>query len=74
MKTRYKHIHFTEQPGCDVWYCYTNNNQLGVIGLGAWHRMTFCPDMNTEYSADCLDDISHFIGQLEAERNKPCKP
>ena len=44
------------------------NDELGIVRPGAWKRITFIPEPDTEFSADCLDDISHFIGQLEVTR------
>jgi len=73
MKTRYKHIHFAT-AAFNGWYvCVTNrgNDELGIVRPGAWKRITFIPEPDTEFSADCLADIIHFIGQVEAERNKP---
>ena len=67
MKTRYKHIHFVPQAFVGVWSCVTNRGAalLGTVGPGAWNRVTFMPEADTEFSADCLNDIAHFIGQLE---------
>lgn len=68
MKTRYKHIHFEATCFNGVFSCLTNKGdmELGVVGPGAWKRITFRPDELTEFSGDCLADIIHFIGQLEA--------
>lgn len=68
MKTRYRHIHFEPTVFKGIYSCLTNKGdiELGLVGPGAWGRITFTPGDETEFSADCLDDISHFIGQLEA--------
>jgi len=70
MKTRYKHIHFEQATVKGGYLCVTNrgNDELGIVRPGAWKRITFIPEPDTEFSADCLDDISHFIGQLEVTR------
>ncbi|MCK9601384.1 MAG: hypothetical protein M0R06_20250 [Sphaerochaeta sp.] len=71
-KTRYKHIQFVREPrfGAPLWVCRSNRGRevLGTVQAGAWSRVTFFPQSNTEFSADCLDDISHFIGQLEESK------
>ncbi len=71
LKTKYKYIHF-ESNGIDDnghpnYICWNNKNydSLGVVEYGAWKRYIFAPDMNTEFSVDCLQDIIHFIGQLK---------
>lgn len=69
MKTRYKHIHFEPTAFEGIWDCRTNRRDafVGTVAPGAWKRITFTPAPDTELSADCLDDISLFIGQLEAK-------
>ena len=77
MKTQYKHIHFRRVTGYHetehVWRCYANRggDYLGLVAPGSWGCITFSPMSQTEFSDDCLADIIHFIGQVEAERNKP---
>jgi hypothetical protein len=73
MKTHYKHIWFERYPKSTseigVWECRTNREgiSLGRIAHGVWNRITFCPEYDTEFSADCLRDIADFIGRLEKE-------
>jgi hypothetical protein len=69
MKTRYKHIHFAPTCFNGVFSCVANKGdmELGVVGPGAWKRITFRPAELTEFSAGCLEDIIHFIGQLEGK-------
>lgn len=70
MKTRYRFIHFVEWPGTDGvhWDC-VNNKSAVVLGscsyYPTWRQWTFSqagPDC--VFSADCLQDIASFMGQL----------
>jgi hypothetical protein len=75
MKTQYKYIHFVEivqDPNHSTWSCRTNSGQL-ELGRTEWYypwkQYCYSPTYQAVYSADCLDDISHFMGQLK--KTKP---
>jgi hypothetical protein len=66
MKTRYKYIHFVKF-GDTTWHCLNSRHKdvLGYISYYApWRQWTLHPANATEFSADCLADIQHFMGQL----------
>lgn len=66
MKTKYKYIHFREFPG--YWSCKNNKSKvtLGIVEYyRPWKQWCYIPfSTSVVFSADCLDDISHFLGQL----------
>jgi hypothetical protein len=68
MKTRYRFIHFV-QSNTGNWACNNNKNGclLGVVHFyQPWKQYVWQqagPD--GVFSADCLQDIAHFMGQLE---------
>ena len=76
MKTTYEYVHFVlaeEKPKTTVWSCLNSNGdvELGIVKwYPAWRRYCYFPTVQAVYSAGCLDDISHFIGQLMEERKK----
>lgn len=70
MKTRYRFIHFTERTGPDgaFWECANNRNGC-VLGYcnhyPSWNQWVFEQSgPGVVFSADCLQDIAHFMGQL----------
>jgi hypothetical protein len=77
VKTRYQFIHMLQVPSRGTtsrWQVCNNRSgdELGIIAwYGSWRQYCFEPSGPTVYSAGCLDDISHFIGQLKAERSQP---
>ena len=77
MKTEYDYLSFDlteKQPKKTTsWYCRekSNKNILGYVGWYApWRQYCFCPVGQTVFNESCLQDIRHFIGQLEEERKK----
>ncbi len=82
MKTKYKYIHFKnigyvlleknklakDKP---IWECRNNetNTALGITSYyGPWKQYVFEAEFLTViFSADCLDNISDFIKQLNKE-------
>ncbi len=76
MKLRYEFIHFDQVPTKGItsrWLVRNNrsNDDLGVVAwYGAWRQYCFEPSDPSVYSAGCLNDISHFIGQLQDMRLK----
>ena len=70
MKTRYKYIHFERMETTDrdyLWVCLNNRygDPLGHVEYEThWHTHIFKPAHGTVFSADCLDDISKFMKQL----------
>ncbi len=73
MKTKYEHIYF-EKDNDDpvIWDCH-NNKGYGVLGFvdyyKVWKQFVFNSADCAVFSNDCLDDISHFLKQLNAERS-----
>lgn len=75
MKTVYRYIKFerTESMGLVIWQC-RNSRHDDLLGKCQWdiqwHQFVFFPTSQwCVFSADCLDDISHFLKQLN-EANK----
>jgi hypothetical protein len=71
MKTRYRYIHFVEpepEPD-DYWLCMTNSSPTDCLGVieyfKPWKKWQFAPKVETAFTADCLQDIAHFMGQLQ---------
>jgi len=69
MKTIYKYVYFEvieEKPKTKVWGCFTNagHSKLGEVKYYIWRQYCFFPTPDTVFSTGCLDDIKHFIGQL----------
>jgi hypothetical protein len=76
MKTRCRYIHFVERFVAKLpvgWSCLNtkHSDELGGVKWDyGWKQFVFLPMDNTEFSADCLDDISHFMKQLnDASKN-----
>ena len=73
MKTKYKYIHFIKMYNkpIEVWLCQNNKDDdpLGTVEYyRPWNTLVFDPDLGAIFSADCLADIQHFMGQLEQAR------
>ena len=74
MKTKYKFIHFVkieDKPKTSVWDCKNSKygSRLGVVGYEpGWRQYCFYSVGDVVFSVGCLDDIKHFIGQLEQLR------
>lgn len=67
MKTRYKYLHFVKVK-TSMWECRSNKTSvaLGNIYWDDYFRQySYSPDLNTVYSASCLDDIADFVRQLK---------
>jgi|WetSurMetagenome_2_1015567.scaffolds.fasta_scaffold217631_5 hypothetical protein len=50
-----------------------DNTYLGTIQWsGAWRQYVFCPTCSddTQWSHDCLEDLRHFIIQLNKEQKE----
>lgn len=70
MKTSYEHIYF-EQNEVNVWHCRNNKNDkiLGDTRINLrWREHIFRPRTDAIFSASRLDDIAHFLKQLN-DRN-----
>lgn len=68
MKTKYKFIEFVQPEDRNFWCCYNRKkgDDLGSVEwCGPWKKWIFCPDEDAVFSADCLADIQHFMGQLK---------
>lgn len=66
MQTEYKYIKFYRR-NLDTWYC--RNKEGTLLGLvifeQGWKQYVFTPMLEELiFSATCLDDISHFLKQL----------
>jgi len=68
MKTKYRHIHFTEEPRMDVnrkstWFC-RNNKSKAILGTvtwyGPWRRYVFEAE-DAVFDHNCLRDIADFL-------------
>lgn len=74
MKTEYKYIHFVkvaDKPKTSVWSCRNNatGDELGEVRwYPDWRQSCYFPVIFAVYSAGCLEDIQHFIGELKKER------
>lgn len=74
-KTKYQYIEFIQgdEPfdGKPFWYCRNIKNRTmlgGVSYYGRWKQHVFsAADDSMIFSASCLADIQHFIGQLDAK-------
>jgi len=69
MKTKYRHIHFTEEPGMDVnrksmWFC-RNNKSKAILGAvtwyGPWRRWVLEAEPDCVFDHNCLRDIADFL-------------
>jgi hypothetical protein len=71
MQTKYEYLTFekTAQPGkTTVWDC-KNSRSGTVLGIvkwySPWRQYCYFPTVQAVYSTGCLNDITHFIGQLK---------
>lgn len=75
MKDRYQYIHFIKTGQLAKTSVYTCRNNASGEGLGQirwygpWRQYCFFPTVQVVFSAGCLADIQHFLGQLAAQRN-----
>jgi len=74
MQTKYKYIHFEiieEKRKTHVWGCF-NNRSGKLIGeikwYSAWRQYCFFPYTRSLFNDTCLDNVSHFLGQLRDGR------
>ncbi len=74
MKTKYKYIEFVKHPG--FWQC-RNKRTGGWLCDVEWDAQCkqYVAGFNggAAFSADCLDEISHFLKQLNMEPSCPTK-
>ena len=69
LKTKYKYVHFSPSGNTDCYNCLNTKHReiLGeVLWYAGWKQYIFRPSDYSEFSADCLDDISHFLKQLNS--------
>ena len=68
MKTRYKHIEFSQIGG--QWRCL-NIHQRTIIGSAEyvlqWQKWEYVPHAGTGYTSDCLRDIAQFLDHLKED-------
>jgi len=68
MKTKYKHIEFEQGQTSYERYLCCNRKDKTVLGEIEYHRdwHQFVIGFNSDciFSSSCLNDISHFLGQL----------
>jgi len=72
MKTKYKYLHFTEEPPLpkrktSEWRCsnHTNDDFLGtVFWYVPWRQYCFQIEGEIILNKGCLDDVADFIKQL----------
>ncbi len=73
MRRKYRHITFFKgQSG--IWWCRANEGDiaLGSVALfEEWKQFCYFPYENTVLSATCLEDIIHFLGQLNKPEKSP---
>ena len=69
MRTKFKYIHFVEQPDePNIWDCRNtkHGDDLGVVFYyHPWKIFGFIPEGRPVFSADCLRDIAEFMEQLK---------
>lgn len=76
MKMKYKYIEFKlleQKAKTTVWSCNNlkSNITLGIIKwFPSWRQYCFSPINNSVYSKGCLEDVNHFIQQLDNKRKK----
>ena len=74
MQIKYTFIHFVltaEKPKTSVYDCISNRGGdiLGEVAwYPTWRQYCFQPDYGTVFSRGCMEDINHFIRQLEEIR------
>ena len=72
MKTKYKYIYFERAPvGISGWACWNKRGLLlgAVRYIGKWKEWEFQPKPDMGFTIECLNDIAHFISQLNKEPN-----
>lgn len=72
MKTKYKYVEFAKDFRGD-WLCFNrkSEDELGWIEYRTgWRQFVINTSPDIIFSAGCLDDISHFLGQLN--KTKGC--
>lgn len=72
MQTEYKHIYFDivevePKRKTQVWECRTNEDDfLGEVKwYSPWRQYCFFTEQGIVLAKSCIDDISHFVGQLK---------
>ena len=69
MKTKYKFIHMEENVLFERSWNICNNKSGNAIGFIEWYvewkKYVFQSNGTAVFSIDCLEDIIHFIKQLE---------
>lgn len=85
MKMEFRYIYFEPCPDPNRlltaktfrWYCINKKLELrlgSVAWESGWRRYSFFPVANTVFSADCLEDIRHFLDDVNADyKNKIIK-
>ena len=75
MKTKYKYIEFIKRETAKEIFWAVNNHRceqyLGDLQYNPnkkWEQWVFCPEPDMGFTQDCLEDIIHFIKQLEEEK------
>ena len=75
MQTEYKYLKFVllgHKPRTDVWGCFGTGGTSDMLGTVEWYGRwrQYClfndGDVGCVFSGDCLDDISHFLKQVNA--------
>ena len=70
MKTNYKYIDFYEWTGLSgdkYWRCQNRRGKylLATVAYNPkWKEWEFLPQPNMAFSIECIDDIGHFLQQL----------
>jgi len=79
MKTKYRYIHFEQGNNFidsllfnlpddkkETWHCKTRSgNTIGIVAwYGQWQQYCLFPEENTVFNSGCLENIQHFLGQL----------
>lgn len=73
LKTDYKFIRFSkiaDKAKTAVWSCTgaQTRDELGIVQwFAAWRRYCYFPAKQTVYDANCLQDITEFVNQVNAE-------
>lgn len=69
MRTQYTYIEFVHKIA-GHWSCVNRKyrDELGRCEFYMpWRQWVFRPAAKTEFSADCLADVIHFLGQLNGD-------
>jgi hypothetical protein len=71
MKTKYKYVYFEKTRGFiradELWECVNRRDGdilANVFWYEVWNTHVVSFARSAVFSADCLDDISHFLNQL----------